>query len=138
MFVKGLRLLPFVAVAMFTGASFAQDQNQFRGMLGNSFDLKGAVLSPAPIGPPSQFETPAAAAKPALAKTEPAPTVAKPTVTKSAAIAPRKTVSSKPRQKTAVAARKPKSNPLDSYARDVRRQSWPCTGGGICAWTQPR
>jgi hypothetical protein len=55
--------------------------------------------------------------------------------------APRKIVSSKPRQKSAVAARKPRSNPLESYATDTRRQTWPCArggGGGICAWTSPR
>jgi hypothetical protein len=54
--------------------------------------------------------------------------------------APRKIASSKPRQKSAVAARKPRSNPLESYATDTRRQTWPCTGGGsgICAWTQAR
>ena len=52
--------------------------------------------------------------------------------------APRKMTSSKPRQKSAVAARKPKANPLNSYARDARRQTWPCAGGGICAWTHSR
>lgn len=120
--VKRLQLLPFV-VAVFATAASAQEQP--RSMLGGSFDLKSAILSPTPLGPPSQFEPPAVAAK-----SEAAPTVAKSDVA-----APRKTVSSKPRQKPAVAARKPKSNPLDSYARDTRRQSWPCTGGGgICTW----
>ena len=122
MFVKELLLLPFVALSMVASASsFAEEQP--RSMLGG-FDLKSAVLSPAPLGPPMQFvapttrlvTTPAAVAKPG-------------------AVAPRQIVSGKPRQKTAVAARKPKSNPLDSYAREPsRRQTWPCVGEGICAW----
>lgn len=121
--VKGLQLLPFVAAVMFASAAPAQEQPH--SMLDSSFDLKRAILSPAPFGPPSQFE--------------PRHAVAKPEAVASEAIAPRKTVSSKPRQKAAVAAaRKPISNPFDSYARDARGQAWPCTGGGICAWTQPR
>jgi hypothetical protein len=125
MSVKGLQLLTIV-VAVFATTASAQEQP--RSVLGGSFDLKAAVLSPTPLGPPSRFEPPAV-----TARAEAAPAVAK-----SKAAAPRKMVNTKPRQKTAVAARKPKSNPLDSYARDTRRQNWPCTGGGICAWTQPR
>ena len=113
MSVKELLLLPFVALSMVASASsFAEEQR--RSMLGG-FDLKSAVLSPAPLGPPTRFVAPPAAVKPS-------------------AVAPRQIVSSKPRQKTAVAARKPKSNPLDSYARESRRQTWPCVGEGICAW----
>ena len=150
--VKGLLRLSFLAASMVVSASaFAQDQP--RSMLGD-FDVKSVILSPVPLGPPSQFEPRAVAAKPDTKpeiRPETTSTVAaepdkravaakpnrKPTVAKSEAV-PRKLVSSKPRQKSAVAARKPKANPLDSYARDVRRQAWPCTGGGICAWTQPR
>jgi hypothetical protein len=124
---KGLQLLAFVVALMFAPAAFAQQQRP--SMLGNSFDLKGAILSPAPLGPPSQLEPPVAAA---------APQVAPSAAAQQEAAAPRKTVSSKPRQKPSVAARKPKANPLDSYARDPQRQIWPCRGGGICAWTQPR
>jgi hypothetical protein len=134
MSVKGLQLLPFVFAVVATAASA---QEQPRSMLGGSFDLKGAMLSPTPLGPPSQFEPTPVAAPPVAAKPEAAPIVAKsevPAARKTVSSKPR-TVSSKPRQKAAVAARKPKSNPLDSYARDTRRQSWPCTGGGgICAW----
>jgi hypothetical protein len=144
--VKGLLRLSFLAASMVVSASsFAQDQP--RSMLGN-FDLKSVVLSPVPLGPPSHFEPSAVAAEPetkpettsAAAAEEPAVAPKpdrKPIVAKSGA-SPRKVVSSKPRQKSAVAARKPKADPLDSYARDARRQTWPCTGGGICAWTQPR
>jgi hypothetical protein len=147
--VKGLLKLLFLAASMvMSTSSFAQDQP--RSMLGN-FDLKSVVLSPVPLGPPSQFEPSAVAVQPetkpeatstATAEPDKEPAVAakpdrEPTVAKAEA-APRKITSSKPRQKSAVAARKPRANPLDSYARDAGRQTWPCTGGGICAWTTPR
>ena len=123
---KGLGLLCFIALAAFasTPASAAE---QPRSLLGEP-DLKTIVLSPAPLGPPAQFEPPAATAKaegaPAIARTE--------------TPAPARVTNIKPRQKAAVAARKPRAAPLDSYARDAQRQTWPCTGGGICAWTRPR
>jgi hypothetical protein len=135
--VKGLQLLPFVAALAAAGAALAQDQP--RSMLDRSFDLKRAILSPAPLGPPSRLEPPAVAAAPATTSS----TDAKPAVAASKAAAPRKLVSSKPRQKTAASVRKPKSSPLNAYAHQkpkqqaIQRQSWPCTGGGICAWTQP-
>lgn len=134
--MKQLLTLLFLTAAMvISAASFAQEQP--RSMLGGTFDLKAAVLNPAPLGPPSQFEPPPAvtsAAGPAVA----AKPDAKPTVAASETSAPRKTASSKPRQKSAVAARKPRPSPLDSYATDTRRQTWPCSGGGICAWSRQR
>jgi hypothetical protein len=147
--VKGLLKLVFLAASMVVGASSLAQEHP-RSMLGN-FDLKSVALSPAPLGPPSRFEPSAVAAKPeanpgttpaAAAEPDNKPAVAvkadqKRTVAKSET-APRKLASSKPRQKSAVAGRKPKANPLDSYARDAHRQTWPCTGGGICAWTNPR
>ena len=61
--MKRLLKLSFLTAALLAGAiSFAQSQPQ--GMIGGAFDLKSAILSPAPLGPPSQFEPPAAAAKP--------------------------------------------------------------------------
>src|SRR5688572_9610492 len=121
--VKGLKLLPFIALATIASASsFAEEQP--RSMLGAS-DLKGIVLSPKPLGPPAQFEQVAKpVAAPAVATTQPA--------------APSRITRTPPRQKAAVAARKPKAAPRDSYARDVQRQTWPCAGGGTCAWTQGR
>lgn len=130
--VKELRLLAFVALAAIAGTeALAQEQQQWRGMLGAT-DLKSIVLSPKPIGPPAQFEPPAD-----VARTEAAQPVAK-TDAKAEATAPRKVASTRSRQKAAAAARKPKASPLNSYARDVQRQTWPCIGGGICGWSQPR
>lgn len=126
-----LKLSFFTAAMVVSAASFAQEQP--RKMLGGSVDLKAAVLDPAPFGPPSQFEPPVAApAAGAAVTTE----HAKPAIAASETRAPRRTVSSKPRQKSAVAARKPKRSLLDSYATDTRRQTWPCSGGGICAWSR--
>jgi hypothetical protein len=138
--VKGLLKLSFFVAAMVVSAnSHAQDRKP--GMLGGSFDLKSAILSPTPLGPPSQFEPAAAASRPAAPVAE-TRAEAKPEAKAKASHkpTPRKVVSSKPRQKPAVAARKPRSNPLNSYATDTRRQTWPCKGGsgGICAWTQQR
>jgi hypothetical protein len=147
--MKRLLKLSFFTVAMLTSAAaFAQEQP--RGMIDGSFDLKRAILSPTPIGPPSHFE-PTAAEKPAAepvtaAKPETRAVAAKPEAKPKApskavasqARAQHKVATSKPGQKSAVAARKPRSNPLNAYAIDTRRQTWPCRGDGICAWTQPR
>jgi hypothetical protein len=140
--VKGLQLLCFVLPLVVADASFAQAPPP--GALDRNFDLKRAILSPAPLGPPSRFEPPAVAeAPPVQATTDPAQTTAEkpvptPALARARTATPQKTVSSKPRQKSAVAARKPKSDLRNSFARDANRQTWPCTGGGICAWTKPR
>lgn len=133
--VKGLLKLSFFVVAMVVSAnSHAQERKP--SMLGGEFDLKSAILSPTPLGPPSHFAPAAAASRPAAPVAE-TRAETKPETKATRKPAPRKEVSSKPRQKSAVAARKPRSNPLNSYATDTRRQTWPCKGGsGICAWTK--
>jgi hypothetical protein len=129
--VKELRLLAFMALA--ATPAFAQEQP--RGLIGAT-DLKSIVLSPAPLGPPARFEPPAAVAQ--------APTVQSVAETemkverKAPQKPQKKTASTRSRQKATVAAKKPRTNPLNSFARDVQRQTWPCIGGGICGWTQPR
>ena len=100
------------------------------GYLGNA-DQKAALLSPVPLGPPAALEQVPAEV---------------PVVAKDDAPAPQAQPAAK--QRRAVAApRRPRTNPLDSFARDRRpqakgqtttRQTWPCTGGGICAWTTTR
>jgi hypothetical protein len=89
-----------------------------------TLNLGQAVLSPKPLGPPSQFEQ-----VPVEAKAEPA---------KADAAAPEPTVKAaraavrphQPRRKMAVARR----NPLDAQASDSRIQVWPCRSGAICNW----
>jgi hypothetical protein len=97
-------------------------------------DLKAAMLSPQPIGPPAQFEpvpvavrakdealaeAPRPAAKGARAARAPA------------ARAPRMAAKPRPAAKKQIARR---SNPLDANAADTRMQVWPCRSGGICNW----
>ena len=88
---------------------------------------------PASEALPERAEKPALAPAPApaLKPTAEARPPAKPPVAKSAQ--PKRNVAAAPvRQKQA--KRPARSNPLDAYARDTRRQSWPCRGDGICAW----
>lgn len=140
--MKGLLKSSFLIAGALVGAiSFAHAQT--RSMLDGTFNLKAAILSPAPLGPPSQFEPRAAIPEPEPALTAaPASKAAEATLERAApheiaARKPHKIASSRPRQKSAVATRKPRSNPLESYATDTRRQTWPCTGGGgICAWAR--
>lgn len=122
---KGLLPLTFAAAVAFTTIAAAQTpaHDTFFG----AFDLKSAVLSPVPLGPPSQFEP--------KAETRSAE---KPQAERAQTQSPRAAVASRKSQQRLAAPRKPKSNPLDSYARDQRRQVWPCVGDGICAWTRPR
>jgi hypothetical protein len=103
-------------------------------------DLSKAVLSPKPLGPPSQFRP-----LPIQARTDPASPAAraKPKAVSEAAVA--KAASPKP----AIArssVKKPRDagrnnrlarrhgNPLDAEAFDRRIQVWPCRSGGICNW----
>jgi hypothetical protein len=51
--VKGLQLLCFVAALIVADTSFAQTRPP--GAMDRDFDLKRAILSPAPLGPPSRF-----------------------------------------------------------------------------------
>ena len=99
-------------------------------------DLSKVVLSPKPLGPPSQF-----APVPLEARTDRASEATQ--VESEAKIEPKIAI-----QKTRVAhLRKEKpggaaraklarrhSNPLDAQAFDPRIQVWPCKSGGICNW----
>jgi hypothetical protein len=99
-------------------------------------DLKAAVLSPQPIGPPAKFEPLAVEAKDEAAQTEVAPP--------QPAVKPVRDAKASPAAKTPRVAAKPRavpkkqivrrSNPLDANAADTRMQVWPCRSGGICNW----
>lgn len=104
-------------------------------------DLKAAMVSPQPIGPPAQFEP---APAPVQAMEEPAKTAtapkaaaksaqaARPAIAKPPAVAkPRVAAKPRPAAKSKTARR---SNPLDANAADTRMQVWPCRSGGICNW----
>lgn len=99
-------------------------------------DLKAAVLSPQPIGPPAQFEPVPVEAKDDGAKTvaaRPQPAAKAPRVARAPAMARAPRVAATPR---AVAKQQivRRSNPLDANAADTRMQVWPCGSGGICNW----
>jgi hypothetical protein len=115
----------------------AADQYQPDEFFG--LDLSKAVLSPKPLGPPSQFAPVAVEAKSdhtgeaVQARVEPKP---EPRIT------PRITM---PKTRIAHRAEHPRgaartklarrhSNPLDAEAFDTRIQVWPCKSGGICNW----
>lgn len=129
---KGLLSLSLAAAFAFANANaFAQDHPH--GSFFGAFDLKSAVLSPEPLGPPSQFKKTPPSSSEYQVETHRA---AKPQAEGPRTVAT--SHKSKPRQKIATAAKKPKSNPLNAYARDTRSQVWPCVGDGICTWRQPR
>jgi hypothetical protein len=101
-------------------------------------DLSKAVLSPKPLGPPSQFEPVPVEARAdrggegaplparAEAKAEHKIVIHKTRVVRARAEKPRGAV------RTKLARRH--GNPLDAQAFDTRIQAWPCKSGGICNW----
>jgi hypothetical protein len=103
-------------------------------------DLSKAVLSPKPLGPPSQFEPVPVEARAdrggegasvparAEAKAEHKIVIHKTRVVRARAEKPRGAV------RTKLARRH--GNPLDAQAFDTRIQVWPCKSGGICNWTR--
>jgi hypothetical protein len=104
-------------------------------------DLSKAVLSPKPLGPPSQFAP--VPVRP-LAKADPeSPPV--PASTNSKAIAeraiPKPRIAhqgvKKPRGAGRATLARRHGNPLDAQAFDTRIQVWPCRSGGICNWQRP-
>ncbi len=104
-----------------------------------NLDLSKAVLSPKPLGPPTQF-----APFPVKAGTDSdrhaprtrATTKAAPDV-HVAKIGPAHLGVKKPRHaaRTRLAHRHGHGNPLDAQAFDTRIQVWPCRSGGICNWS---
>jgi hypothetical protein len=94
-------------------------------------DLSTAVLSPKPLGPPSEF-APAAVEARADRAGEPAPVhivrVAHPKIR----VANIRAAKPRGAARTRLAHRH--GNPLDAQAFDTRIQVWPCRSGGICNW----
>jgi len=112
-------------------------------------DLSKALLSPKPLGPPSEFAPVQAEAK-ADRGSEGAQARAEPTAesklvkTKRIVISSTRVAHMRP-EKPRVHAEKPRGavrtklarrhgNPLDAQAFDTRIQVWPCKSGGICNW----
>lgn len=101
-----------------------------------SLDLSKALLSPKPLGPPTEFAPVAVEAKGDRANertqvraepgAEPKVVDHKTRVTHAHAEKPRGAVRTK--------LARPHRNPLDAQAFDTRIQVWPCRSGGICNW----
>lgn len=95
-------------------------------------DLKAAMLSPQPIGPPAQFEPVPVQAKDEALAEAPRPAAKSARAARAPAVrAPRMAATPRPAAKKQIARR---SNPLDANAADTRMQVWPCRSGGICNW----
>jgi len=112
-------------------------------------DLSKALLSPKPLGPPSEFAPVAVEAKTdrgserASARAE--PTAESKLVKTKRIVIHRTRVAHMRPEKPRVHTEKPRSagrttlarrhgNPLDAQAFDTPIQVWPCNWGGICNW----
>ena len=101
-----------------------------------SLDLKKAVLSPKPLGPPAQFEQVRVEAKTDF-QSRPVRTTAVHVDAMPKAAAKIRTVharAEKPRTPARTKLARHHRNPLDAQASDTRIQVWPCRSGGICNW----
>jgi hypothetical protein len=96
-------------------------------------DLSKAVLSPKPLGPPTQFAPvpiEANSGSPvAQARAEPKHVVG--SVVRKNRVVER---AEKPRGAARTKLARRHSNPMDAQASDTRIQVWPCKTGGICNW----
>ncbi len=124
-FHRWLFCFAVAAVVLRGGAAMADD---YRADDFLNLDLRQAVLSPNPIGPPARFEPMAV-----QARTDDGPR--RESLSMLATHANRATAKaplSRQHQFTAMASKH--GNPLDAQAFDARLQKWPCTRGGICDW----
>jgi hypothetical protein len=99
-------------------------------------DLKKAVLSPKPLGPPAQFEQVQVQAKTDF-QSRPVQTTAVHVDAMPKAAAKIRSVharAEKPRAPARTRLVRRHGNPLDAQASDTRIQVWPCRSGGICNW----
>ena len=112
-------------------------------------DLSKALLSPKPLGPPSEFapvRVEAKADRGSEGASSRAELMAESKLVKTKRIVvPSTKVADMRPEKPRVHAEKPRGaartelvrrhgNPLDAQALDTRIQVWPCKSGGICDW----
>ena len=113
------------------------DQHRPGEFLG--LDLSKAVLSPRPLGPPTQFApfpVEAGADRDGAAPQTRAETKAAPDV-HVAKIGPAHPAMKQPHGAARTRLAHRHGNPLDAQASDTRIQVWPCRSGGICNWSRP-
>jgi hypothetical protein len=133
-------VLKGVFAAMLCAASVAAVDSaradQYRPEEFFSLDLRKAVLSPKPLGPPAQFEQVQVQAKTDFQS--------RPVRTTAVHVHAMPKAAAKIRSAHARAEKRPTpartklarrhGNPLDAQASDTRIQVWPCRSGGICNW----
>jgi hypothetical protein len=136
-------------VLAWTGPSVADEYRPGEFL---NLDLSKAVLSPKPLGPPSEFApgpldvTADRGGESAQARTQaqaPAEPKAQPKIVQREPGAARHKTrvvhapAEKPRVPVRTRLARHHGNPLDAQAFDTRIQVWPCKSGGICNW-RPR
>jgi hypothetical protein len=140
-----IRLLLFFTLLTSSSAAVAQ---HYRPEEFLTLDLSRALLSPQPLGPPTQFEPVAVEAKgdptssaPVTSETASGnPASSDTSATNSGALGKVHAVTAAPvrfaKRHGAVRTRlaHKHGNPLDAQAFDARIQVWPCKSGGICNW----
>ena len=129
-----------------TGASLADEYRPDEFL---RLDLSKALLSPKPLGPPSEFapvQVEAKADRGSERGSARAESTAETRIVKTKRIViPSTRVARIHAEKPRVHAEKPRSaartklarrhgSPLDAQAFDTRIQVWPCKSGGICDW----
>lgn len=122
--------------AVSLAAPGAARADQYRPEEFFSLDLRKAVLSPKPLGPPAQFEQVRVEAKTDF-QSRPVRTTAVHADAMPKAAAKLRTVharAEKPRTPARTRVARHRGNPLDAQASDTRIQVWPCRSGGICNW----
>jgi hypothetical protein len=125
------------AVLALGGAAVA-DQYRPDEFLG--LDLSKALLSPKPLGPPTEFAPVPVEAKtdraPESAQARAVPKAERQTVVRTTRTLPKVTQAraEPPRGAARAKLARRHGNPLDAQARDTRIQVWPCRSGGICNW----
>jgi len=103
-------------------------------------DLSEALLSPKPLGPPSEFapvKVEAKADRGSERASAESMADSKLVKTKRIVIPSTRVAHMRPEKPRGAARTKlvrRHGNPLDAQAFDTRIQVWPCTSGGICNW----
>ena len=139
MALKGVLFALLGAALIAGGAASATDYRpgEFLGL-----DLSKAVLSPKPLGPPSEFAPVAVEARSEASGVLPQSDARKVAVERvRAAVVHRDgrlthAQSDKPRGAARTRLAHRHGNPMNAQAMDTRIQKWPCNpdNGGICAW----
>lgn len=96
-----------------------------------TLDLTKAVLSPKPLGPPTEFAPVRIEARAERASPAPSARVARAVPAKTH-VAHQNVDKPRGAARTKLARRH--GNPLDAQASDTRIQVWPCRSGTLCNW----